>query len=280
MTCKHAIIVAAGFGSRRLPVTKAIEKEMMPFLNRPVVDYIVQDCIDAGIEHIVFIVGEGSEQIKNYYTTHQVLEDYLKQHGKEKLISSIVPPNVKFDFDVQTNEKMFTKYGTNTAVAIGRPYIPEGESALVLMGDAFLYNSDHNPIKQMVEAVAEGESAIMGIEVPREEVYRYGVLDLDEEGLLRRTVEKPSVEEAPSNLINTAEYLFTSEMLDQVMKFDKEESSVNGEFYVNLEPLDRYLKSGGRMKVVAPKGVFLDAGSTEGWLRANIFLADEQGIDY
>lgn len=280
MTTKHAIIVAAGFGSRRLPVTKAIEKEMMPLLNRPVVDYIVQDCIDAGVDHIVFVVGEGSEQIKNYYSTHAVLEKYLHDRGKDSYIEQITPPNVKFDFVEQTNEQLFTMYGTNTAVAIARHLIPQGESALVLMGDAFLYSAGRNTIREMVEATAADESAVMAIEIPREEVFRYGVLELTDDNYLAGMVEKPSVEDAPSNLINTAEYLFTSELLDQTVVFHGQDYPEGKERYINVEPLERYLAAGGRMKVCVPGGTFLDAGTTEGWLRANIFLAQEQGINY
>ncbi|MBL8159765.1 NTP transferase domain-containing protein [Candidatus Saccharibacteria bacterium] len=277
---KHAIIVAAGFGSRRLPVTKAVEKEMMPLLNRPVVDYIVQDCIDAGVEHIVFVVGEGSEQIKNYYSTHAVLEKYLADRGKDKQLGQIAPPAVSFDFVEQTNHQLFNMYGTNTAVAIARNLIPAGERALVLMGDAFLYSTGRNTIREMVETTTEDEAAVLAIEIPREEVTRYGVLDVDENGYLRCMVEKPSVEEAPSNLINSAEYIFTSDMLDEVVKFHNEEYPEGKERYVNIEPLERFLASGGKMKVATPAGVFLDAGTTEGWLRANIYLAKEQGIEY
>ncbi|HEX6462040.1 MAG TPA: sugar phosphate nucleotidyltransferase [Candidatus Saccharimonadales bacterium] len=279
MTCKHAIIIAAGYGTRRLPITKAVEKCMLPILDRPLVDYIVEDCIKAGIEHIVFVVNEDSTQIKDFYSQYEALEKYLHKHGKQKYIELIEPPKVKFEFVEQTNELLFNHYGTNTAVALARPTIPHGEPALVIMGDALLYGKDgHSPLTDFLQQIPEGESAALTKEVLRAEVSKYGVLVVGDNGYLDHMVEKPKPEEAPSTLINLAEYLFTSDLLDETVRFFDDPIVPGKEKYVNIEPFNRYLAKKGKIKVVPVTGEYLDVGTLQGWLKANDYVARATNI--
>ncbi len=279
MTCNHAIIIAAGYGTRRLPITKAVEKCMLPILDRPLVDYIVEDCIKAGIEHIVFVVSEGSTQIQDFYSQYDALETYLKKHGKEKYIELITPPSVHFEFVEQSNDSLFNHYGTNTAVAIARDRVPEGEPALVLMGDALIYRDDQkSALAEFLEQVPEGESGALTKEMPREELSNYGVLAIDEHGYLDHMVEKPDPNEAPSNMINLAEYLFSSDLLDETVAFFNEPIVPGKEKYVNIDPFNRYFAKGGKMKVVPVTGEYLDVGTLKGWLKANDYVARITGV--
>jgi len=277
-SCKHAIIIAAGYGTRLLPVTKAVEKCMLPLLDRPFVDYIVEDCIKAGIEHIVFVVSEGSRQIQDFYSQYEALETYLKKHGKEKYLERITPPNVHFEFVEQSNDLLFNHYGTNTAVALARTSIPKGEPALVLLGDSLLYKRGENTIATFLEQVPEGESATLTKRMPREELDKYGILVVDESGHLDHMVERPPVEEAPSDMINLGENLLTSDLLDESVVFFNEPVVAGKEKYMNVEPFNRYMEKGGKIKVVTLEGEFLDIGTLQGWLKANNFIAREQGI--
>ncbi len=281
MTCKHAIIPVAGYGTRRLPITKTIEKEMLPILNRPVVDYIVEDCVKAGIEHIIFVVSEDSTQLQHYYGRDPHFEEYLKKKGKDDYIKMITPPeNIQFDFVVQPRNAPF--YGTTVPIALARPLIPKGESTLVLMGDDIVYDVDGgNAIKTLLDE-SQGEAAAMAAVVDKSEAPHYGVIISDENGNLDHMLEKPAVDELPSENdtvnINISKFVFTSELLDETVKFYEEPYPEDKEKYVNIQPLDRYLATGRIMKVVPIAGAYLDVGTLEKWLYANNYVAKHLGI--
>lgn len=276
MLCKHAIIPVAGYGSRRLPVTKAIEKCMLPVLNRPIIDYVVQDCIRAGIKHIVLVVSEESEQFTRYFGRNPGLEKYLIDHDKTEYLEVIkTPEDITFEFVVQPAD---APYGTATPVALARPSIPKGEAAVVLMGDDILYTGDErNPIEELIAAAGQ-DSAVLTTEVDRSEVSGYGVLVCDDDGNLDHMVEKPSAEEAPSTMINISKYIFNSDLLDEIETYYREPIAAGKEKYINVEPFNRYMAKGGEIKVVRAPGTYLDTGTLEKWLYANNFIAKIQNI--
>lgn len=139
MTVTKAII-PAGWGTRMLPITKAIEKCMLPIGTRPVIDFVVQDVIKAGIKDIYFVVGEQSTQIQNYYRTNIQLNDYLKRNGKEDKLPLVAP--LKRGSTPLITQPSTGGYGTSVPVGIASEFIAEGESAIVIMGDQFFYRTD------------------------------------------------------------------------------------------------------------------------------------------
>lgn len=263
MKISKAIIPVAGWGTRRLPITKTIEKCMLPVGNRPIVDYVVQDCIKAGITDIYFVISEDSIQLKSYYSENMQLNDYLEQNGKEKSLPFVTPPrNVNFHYIVQPSGK----YGTAIPVALAMEEVGLDEPVVVLMGDDFIYNEDgSSEVQRLLDET--GESSLLGVNVPKSEVSRYGVLEMDKNNEFIQVVEKPSIEDAPSTLINVSKYVLSPELLKEVVKYSKEEI-LEGE-YVITEPINRYVKNGGKLKVVQAKGQYLDGGSVDGWLHAN-----------
>lgn len=264
MSVTHAIIPVAGWGTRRLPITKAIEKCMLPIGNRPLVEYVVNDCIQAGITTIHFVVSQGSTQLQMYYGRNQELEAYLTQNSKQERLPEIIPPEgVTFQFIEQDT---LGKYGTTIPVALAEAQIPEDESVVVLMGDDFIYNQDGSSETARLLAAAEGEAALIGVPVPQEEVSRYGVIGSDGSGNFTHIAEKPTPEEAPSNLINVSKYVFTPALRRYVREHAA--SVQAGEYYIT-DPINAYVAAGGKIKVVPAEGVFLDGGSVEGWLHAN-----------
>lgn len=260
-----AIIPVAGWGTRRLPVTKAIEKCMLPVGNRPIVDYVVQDCIAAGITDIYFVVGEQSTQLHDFYRNNVELNDYLRRTNKSDLLPLIAPPKVRLHYVVQSS---YGRYGTSVPVALAYEAMgyPD-ESVVVLMGDDCIYNVDgSSEVGRLIEATPEGECAMLGVEVPRDQVSRYGVIERDSNHEFVRIVEKPTADEAPSNLINVSKYVLNpvtlraiGEHVDQVRE---------GEYLIT-EPINRAVVGGVRCAVVAARGRYLDAGTLEGWLAAN-----------
>lgn len=264
MKITTAIIPVAGWGTRRLPITKSIEKCMLPIGNRPLVDYVVQDCLQAGINEIYFVVGEDSDQLEKYYRSNIKLNDYLRQNGKEEKLPMVAPlENVRLHFIVQPS---YGKYGTAIPVALAAEHVPDGESVVVLMGDDFVYNTDGiSETARLIEAAGDG-SAMMGVKVPRDDVSRYGVIEKDENNNFVQIIEKPTPENAPSDLINVSKYVLDTAALRHVMRYV--ETDRDDEFYIT-DPINDYVAAGGSLSVVTAHGQFLDGGSVEGWLHAN-----------
>ena len=267
MPITKAIIPVAGWGTPRLPITKAIEKCMLPVGNRPIVDYVVQDCINAGITDIYFVVGEQSEQLHAYYRENVELTDYLIRNGKQDMLPLIQAPLVRFHYIVQPS---YGKYGTAVPVELAMPYINEDESVVVVMGDDCLYNRDgSSDIARLVQATPDGQSAILGVPISANDtsIQRYGHIISDEAGNLVRIVEHPSP--MPEQFMkNVSKYVLNPAMLQAVSAYVAEEIDAGKEYYI-FHPFQKVIENGGVMKVVPATGQYLDAGTPEGWLHAN-----------
>jgi UTP--glucose-1-phosphate uridylyltransferase len=277
MTIKTAIIPVAGYGTRRLPITKAIEKCMLPVGNRPIVDYVVEDCLRAGVRDIWFVVGEESDQLSKYYGRNIWLEQYLAERGKTKELAMIQPlPRVNFHYLVQSQTG---KYGTTIPVALAAGQIGFKEPVAVLMGDDFIYRRDGgSTVKDLAKGLHDSEAVMLGVEIPREQVSGYGVLKYHHGAktgarIFESIVEKPTVEAAPSNLINVSKYIFPPRLLKMVYeasKIDMPESARQaGEEYKITDPINQFVAAGGIMKIARSSGEYLDSGTLPGWLHAN-----------
>lgn len=266
MPVTKAIIPVAGWGTRRLPITKAIEKCMLPIGNRPLVDYIVKDCIQAGITDIYFVVSQGSTQLQDYFSENEQLNQYLTYNGHQDMLEIVHPPkNIQFHYIEQNANE---KYGTAVPVGLCVPYLAKGESVAVLMGDDFMYNTDgSSELFRQKSATPEGANSMLAVQVPREDVSRYGVIQFQEDtGTFEKIVEKPSTEQAPSNYINVSKYIFNYELLVQIYNYCN--LDVSGEFLLT-EPINQYVLAGGIVQVVPAQGQYLDGGNVHGWLHAN-----------
>lgn len=259
-----AIIPVAGWGTRRLPITKIIEKCMLPIGDRPLVDYVVQDCLAAGITELIFVVGEDSDQLQNYYRSNIKLNDYLTRNGKADKLPLVAPlSGVKLHFITQPS---YGKYGTAVPVALAADFIDEGESAVVLMGDDFIYNADgSSEVKRLIEATPGGECGLLAARIDREAVGRYGVVEQDDQGNYVRIIDQPSPDEAPSDLINISKYILTKEVINRAANLAP---AHNGEYQLP-DAINDHVAEGGVVRVVAARGEYLDGGSVEGWLHAN-----------
>ena len=265
MNVTKAIIPVAGWGTRRLPITKAIEKCMLPIGNRPLVDYVVQDCLKAGINELIFVVGEDSTQLEDYYRSNIKLNDYLRRKGKHDELDLVAPlKDVKLHFVTQPSHG---KYGTAVPVALAADYIQEGESAVVLMGDDFIYNADgSSETRRLIDAMSDDGAAMIGVNVPRDEVSSYGVLQLSDDGAYEAIIEKPAVENAPSTLINVSKYILPKAVIDACV--DATPDAKSGEYLIT-DVINQFVEDGGRINVLQAKGEYLDGGTLEGWLHAN-----------
>lgn len=271
MNCTKAIIAVAGYGTRRLPITKAIEKCMLPVGNRPVIDYVVEDCIRAGITEFLFVVGEEFEQIRNYYGHNQLLEEYLQTKGKTKELEEVrsLTNKARFHYVVQDQ---YQPYGTATPVWLCRHLIKPDEQVLVLFGDQFFYRADGaSELSDFLQHVAANNmpSAMMAVEVPWQDVSHYGIIvtkNQDGLELFDNITEKPKREDAPTNLGNPSCYVFDNKIFRFVE--DNLDQEYEGE-HMFTDAVNDYVAAGNRLPIIRAKGEYLDCGTTAGWLHAN-----------
>ena len=270
-TITKAIIPVAGWGTRRLPITKIIEKSMLPVGNRPLVDYSVQDLIKAGIKDIYMVISNVEPcQVREFYRDNLALNQYLVERGKaDRLkLAKTLPDDVTIHYAVQDQSG---RYGTAVPIAIAVKEFGINEQVLVFMGDDFVWNPDgESAAESLVKAVKNGnESAILGVEIDKSKVEKYGVLSVDD-GKLTGIVEKPSVDEAPSNMINVSKYIMSPELLQRTVKYvDEHDFGPEDQEYMITDPIYDFIKDGGVMRVAPTTGEYLDGGSVEGWLHAN-----------
>ena len=266
-----AIIPVAGWGTRRLPITKVIEKSMLPVGNRPLVDYSVQELIEAGVTDIYMVVSNTEPcQVREFYSDNIVLNDYLISRGKADRVAltKTLPEHVKIHYIAQDAS---SKYGTAVPVAMAAEEYNLNEPVIVYMGDDFIWNPDgESAATSLINSLqSETDSAILGVEIPKEKVDKYGVLEV-QDGKLTNVVEKPSVEEAPSNLINVSKYILSADLLQKIVAYVNEHDfGPTDQEYMITDPIHDYIKQGQTMRVASTSGQYLDGGSVEGWVHAN-----------
>ncbi|MBV1838977.1 UTP--glucose-1-phosphate uridylyltransferase GalU [Photobacterium ganghwense] len=214
-----AVIPVAGLGTRMLPATKAIPKEMLPLVDKPLIQYIVNECIQAGIKEIVLVTHSSKNAIENHFDTSFELEATLEKRVKRQLldeVQSICPPDVTIMHVRQGQAK-----GLGHAVLCAKPLVGDAPFAVVLPDvilDEYTANQSTENMAAMIKRFeATQASQIMVEPVPMEDVSKYGVVDCDgvsfgpgESQTLKAMVEKPAVEEAPSNLAVVGRYILSS----------------------------------------------------------------------
>ena len=266
-----AIIPVAGWGTRRLPITKVIEKSMLPVGNRPLVDYSVQELIEAGVTDIYMVVSNTEPcQVREFYSDNIVLNDYLISRGKgdRVALTKTLPEHVKIHYIAQDAN---SKYGTAVPVAMAAEEYNLNEPVIVYMGDDFIWNPEgESAATSLINSLqSETDSAILGVEIPKEKVDKYGVLEV-QDGKLTNVVEKPSVEEAPSNLMNVSKYILSADLLQKIVAYVNEHDfGPTDQEYMITDPIHDYIKQGQTMRVASTSGQYLDGGSVEGWVHAN-----------
>ena len=277
MDIKKAIIPVAGWGTRRLPITKTIEKAMLPIGNRPLVDYVVEDCYKAGIKDVYIVVDKDDSQVESYYTQNPVLDKYLTDRGKEDRVALANTARDGMNIHFFTQKEVNERYGNAGPVAQVVEEFGINEPTAVLMGDDFSYNVDgSSDLKRMVESLSDPtESAMLATEIPLEDVETYGVLQV-EDGFLKGIYEKPSREDAPSNLINISKFIMSPDLLQRVVKYyNSHDFGPQDQEYLITDPIIEYIKAGEKLRVFPIKGQYLDGGSLEGWLHANEVICNK-----
>lgn len=211
-----AVVPVAGLGSRLLPATKSQPKEMLPVGRKPVVQYVVEELTQVGVNQILFITGPGKRSIENHFDLNQELTQILRESGKEDLLAEL-------DFERNPTQYFYTRQrqllGLGHAVLCGKHFVGD-QPFVVALGDSIIgINAQSDVVRRMKECFVEREAAaVIAFEtVPRQDVPRYGIAVPKSEGEifeLADVVEKPSVAEAPSNLAIAARYVLSPIIFD------------------------------------------------------------------
>lgn len=264
-----AVVPVAGQGTRLLPATKSQPKEMLPVGRKPVVQYVVDELVASGISRLLFITGLGKVSIENHFDINGELTDYLRETGREEQLEAL-------DFERQSVDYFYTRQrqqlGLGHAVLCARPLVGD-QPFVVALGDSIIgQHAESDIVQRMInEFDRNGADLVVAFEeVPREEVVRYGVAkprgtasDIFE---LEDLIEKPSIDEAPSNLAVAARYVFSPAIFDEL---ENTEPGKGGEIQLT-DAMRALLKSGKKgigMRLHANERRY-DIGNFEAYFRA------------
>lgn len=265
-----AVIPAAGFGTRMLPFTKAVPKELIPLVDKPVLQYVVEEAVASGIEDILIVISAGKEAIIRHFNPTPDLELRLEESGRHEMLAEIraISKLARIHYVYQQELR-----GLGDAVRLAENF-SGGDPVAILLGDTVLDPAADRPVTgQLIDAYARcGGSVIALDEVPPEKVSRYGIADAEPaaDGLLklRDLVEKPSPEQAPSRLAVTARYLFTPGIFAALRAVAP---GLNGE--VQLTDAVRLLLRREPVWGCRISGRRFDLGSKAGFIAANVEFA-------
>ncbi|MBX0357730.1 UTP--glucose-1-phosphate uridylyltransferase GalU [Halobacillus sp. Nhm2S1] len=267
---KKAIIPAAGLGTRFLPATKAMPKEMLPIVDKPTIQYIVEEAIESGIEDFIIVTGKGKRAIEDHFDKNFELEDNLIQKEKYDLLEKVnATSNVEIHFIRQKEPK-----GLGHAVWCARKFIGD-EPFAVLLGDDIV-RADKPCLRQLMDQQEETLSSVIGVQtVAEEETHRYGIIDpLDQAERryqVKTFVEKPEQGTAPSNLAIMGRYILNPEIF---MFLDKQEKGAGGE--VQLTDAIQKLNEIQRVFAYDFEGKRYDVGEKLGFVKTTLELALER----
>ncbi|APR66817.1 MAG: UTP--glucose-1-phosphate uridylyltransferase GalU [Thalassolituus sp.] len=267
---RKCLFPVAGYGTRFLPATKAMPKEMLPIVNKPLVQYGVEEAAAAGLNRIGFITGRGKRSIADHFDISYELEREIAGSGKEELLTSIrklIDEN-EFAFKRQNHMK-----GLGHAILSGRYLMGDEPFAVVLADDLCVVDEgEEGVLAQMVKLYKQFRCSIVAIqEVPEDEVHKYGVIagEYMKDGLYRVTdmVEKPAKEDAPSNLAIIGRYILTPDIFELI---ENTKPGKNGEVQIT----DALLKQAQDGCVLAYKfkGRRFDCGSIDGFVEATNYV--------
>ena len=287
----HAVIPVAGFGTRMLPLSKSVPKELLPLGNRPSIHYVVEEAIAAGIKHIVLVGHAQKSAIENYFDINAELDNQLRVKGKDELADSLnwLPYDVTISMIRQGKP-----LGLGHAVLAARPIIGEHDFAVLLPDvvlDPFTTDMTTDNLAFMIDAFAkDNHSQILVNQVGDEDVHKYGIAQLSESDngahdidnkadantsfKVAGFVEKPNLADAPSRLAVVGRYVFSNHIFDYLVNT---KASVGGEIQLT-DAIDALISQYG-VNVTTMRGASYDAGDMRSYMQAFIYFAQQQLAD-
>ena len=275
MRVRKAVFPAAGWGTRFLPATKAQPKEMLPLVDKPVIQYGVEEAVGAGIEQVIIVTSSQKRAIEDHFDHSYELEHLLESKGDIEMLRRVRQIG---DMAQVSYVRQKEQLGLGHAVLMAKELVGHEPFAVILSDDVVI--SETPCIGQLIEANRETHSSVIAVmEVPHDEVSRYGVIDPDPDYSshdsrlyrIRGVVEKPAPEDAPSNLAIIGRYVLTPKIFE---KLEEIPTGAGGE--IQLTDAIAALTSDQDVYAYAFEGRRYDAGTTMGWLKASIDLALER----
>lgn len=273
---RKALLPVAGFGTRMLPITKVIPKELLPILNRPVIEYVVDEVIESGFDSLIFVISYGKEAILDYFDIDLGLKAFLEQRKKENLLKLIEEVEEKIRYLSSIRQKI--PQGLGHAILMAEKLIGNEPFAVILGDD--LVDAETPCLKQMSSLYLELSShynhhSLIALErVSIEDVSKYGIVDGERvsDNLLRikKVVEKPTPEEAPSDLSIIGRYIFDPILFDYLKKIPK-----SGGEYQLTDAIELMIKDGYPVFGYLFEGKRLDTGNPKGFFEAILHYASK-----
>ena len=273
----HAVIPAAGFGTRLLPGSKSIPKEMFPIVNKPAIEYIATEIVDAGLSTMVLITSKGKDSLVDYFDKNFELEQLLSNKKKGALLDSIL----KFKYLNLVNIRQRDALGSGHAVLMAKESLNDNPFVVVLP-DMIIKNGSYY-LKKMIDLYNKtGKAVIALMEVPYNEVSSYGIVKINVDDNVTNQddivnivdmIEKPSIDDAPSNLAIVGRYILPNEVLDDL---SKGKPDAGGE--IQLTDALKRLATTNNMIGVIIKDEIHDIGNPLGFVKANISYCLENDL--
>ena len=264
----RAVILAAGLGTRMLPATKAVPKEMLPIVDKPLIQYAVEEAVAGGVSEIIFVIAEGKDAIREHFSADGRVERTIDSHGNGTLAAAVRAPSTLASFQFVNQD---APRGIAHAVACARQFV-EGEPFVLLFPDDLII-AEHSPVGQLVGAFEHcGGSVIAVDEVERADIPQYGIcdpVDGSNPARLRGIIEKPSVDEAPSNLGVVGRYILSATIFDYI---DRLSPGKNGELQIT-DAFAAQIAAGEPVSAFRYEGTRYDTGRPLGLIAANIAAA-------
>jgi len=269
MTVRKAVILAAGHGTRFLPATKAVPKEMLPLVDKPVIQYVVEETVAAGLHNVIMVTAGSKRCVEDHFDSNPELEQFLESTGKESELREVrrVTDLVDMSFVRQKERR-----GIAHAVLMARHVVDEEPFALFFPDDIIV--SDVPAIRQVIDVHERHGGSVIAVQrLPRQEVVHYGVITPEpvEERVyrVRGIVEKPSVEDAPSELATVGRYVLTADIWPLL---ERTPTGANGEMQLT-DTLAMLLEAGHPLFACEFEGERFDTGRPLGLLKASVALA-------
>ncbi|WML59298.1 UTP--glucose-1-phosphate uridylyltransferase GalU [Neobacillus sp. PS2-9] len=271
MKVKKAIIPAAGLGTRFLPATKAMPKEMLPIVDKPTIQYIVEEAVESGIEDIIIVTGKGKRAIEDHFDNSFELEHNLFENGKYELLGEVQKSSSLVDIHYIRQKE---PKGLGHAIWCARKFIGD-EPFAVLLGDDIV-KAENPCLKQLMHQYERYNASILGVQpVPQFDVSRYGIVDgkciSDRFFSVNSLIEKPKVEEAPSNLAILGRYILSPRIFDIL---GNQEPGAGGE--IQLTDAIEVLNQNEAVYAYHFEGIRYDVGEKIGFIQTNIEYALER----
>ncbi|OGM20498.1 hypothetical protein A2714_03860 [Candidatus Woesebacteria bacterium RIFCSPHIGHO2_01_FULL_38_9] len=268
-----AVIAVAGYGTRFLPATKNQPKEMLPIIDKPIIHYLVEECVQSGIKDIIMVTRAGQGIMEDYFDSHIELEHMLDVNGKEALLKTVKEIPLLANF-VYVRQKKNLPYGNATPLLVASPLIDDDEAYAYLFGDDLVL-SKKPCLKQLIE-VYENEKCdgvIATQEVPPNEVNRYGIVKFNSKtNEFESIVEKPEIGKAPSNFADFGRFILNHKTIKALRKL---ETGLGGELWL-VDAVTKAKNDGARFLVHKVEGEWLTTGDPLRYMKAQVRFALER----